>query len=127
MGKGSGSGRLIRGLLFATALGGSAAACSASGTADATATQVARTRAEQDRQVATQAGLPADVADLLALAASAGVATFTADYELGTAGRSHVAQRPPKRVVEVATSDGTVSRFVATAAGSFSCRRSAGR
>jgi hypothetical protein len=88
---------------------------------------VARTRAEQARQVATQAGLPTDVADFLALAASAGAATFTADYELGAAGRSHVAQRPPNRAVQVTTSDGTVSRFVATAAGSFSCRRATGR
>jgi hypothetical protein len=111
--------------VLATALGVAAAACSSSGATDATANQVARTRAEQARQVATQAGLPADVADFLALAASAGAATFTADYELGAAGRSHVAQRPPNRAVQVTTADGAMSRFVASAAGSFSCRRSA--
>jgi hypothetical protein len=76
--------------------------------------------------VARQAGLAVDLQDFLGSAAAVGGKRFTVDYNLGPAGRSRVAQRPPQRRVDVISADGRVTRFIVTGNASYSCRQSGG-
>jgi hypothetical protein len=77
-------------------------------------------RAGQVRDAAAAAGLPDDVADLLADAASAVDATFRVSYEL--VDRSVVVtQRPPDRRVEVTSGDGTVDATISVGGRTHAC------
>ena len=75
---------------------------------------VAGRRAAQVRAAALDAGLPAEVADVLARAARAPAATFSAVFAVdGVEGSVVVHQRPPRRRVDVVDGSGrTVSSFV---------------
>jgi hypothetical protein len=75
--------------------------------------EVADERAAQARSAAATAGLPADVQDVLALAARAPAARFTATYASG-AERLVVAQVPPRRRVDVLGAGGTPVESVVT-------------
>ena len=106
------------------------AACSHDGHGDTEET--ARTRAEQARQVARDAGLSPAAQAILADAAGAVDETYTVVYRLGGegVGRSVVVQDPPRRRVELEVTSGdiTVTRlFIVNADGAFGCTRTTDR
>jgi hypothetical protein len=112
--------RLLAGLLVVATAG----ACGGDGGDD-----LARTRADQARQVAKDAGLPVAVQDVLAQAATSATRTFTVRYTLGDQGTSTVTQDPPHRRVEIVVGTGPTAITRATIAnddGTFGCTRSAG-
>jgi hypothetical protein len=90
-----------------------------------------RTRAEQARQIARDAGLPRRIQDFFASAAGAVDRTYSVSYRLGEgSGSSTVVQDPPRRRIEfVVPSNGVpVNRvFITNADGTFGCTRTAGR
>lgn len=88
------SSRLLGALLVVGALAG---AC---GDGDA---DVGDDRAEQVRRAATEAGLPDDVADVLALAATGATATFQVTYGGSDGAEVVVSQDPPNRRVDALT------------------------
>lgn len=93
---------------------------------DSAAGRVVAQRAAQARSAAIEAGLGDDVADVVALAARAPAATFSAVYEVpGVPGRVVVHQRPPRRRVDTVDAEGrTVSAFVSDgSATSWDCTR----
>jgi hypothetical protein len=102
------------------------------GSDEGTAADAARTRADQARDVAREAGLSPAVQAILADAAGAVDETYTVVYRIGGAGvgRSVVVQDPPHRRIEleVATGDLTVTRlFIANDDGTFACTRATDR
>jgi hypothetical protein len=62
---------------------------------------VSDTRADQVRQAATEAGLSADVADVLATAAQGATATFQVTYDGSDGAQVTVSQEPPNRRIDV--------------------------
>lgn len=64
---------------------------------------VTRDRADQARQAARDAGLSAEVADVLALAATGATATFQVTYEGVDGAAITVSQQPPNRRVDALT------------------------
>jgi hypothetical protein len=113
--------RLLAGLLLLAVLGG----CGGGGDSG----HVARTRADQARQVAKDAGLPPDVQGFLAQAATSATRTFTVHYQLADQGTSTVTQDPPRRRVEIVIGKGPTAITRLTLAnddGTFGCTRSAG-
>lgn len=85
---------------------------------------VGEQRADQARQAALDAGLPDDVADFLALAASNVDATYQVTYPSSEATDDVVvASSPPNLRVDVMRGDTVVRTDVATADGSFRCDR----
>lgn len=108
-----------------------AAVLSGCGGGDNTTEQTAASRARQARQLADQAGLPADVREFLASAARASAATYRVDYNLhGEAGTAVLVQRPPKRRVDVTLGEGeerVVQSAIVNDDGSFSCIETRGR
>ncbi len=117
--------------LLVVTLAGATACGGGGGSRDA-----ATARADQVRAAAHDAGLPADVADLLADAAGVPGATFEVTYDLGGAsgGTAVLTQDPPRRRVDLHTQvDGDdVTRALITerdrttvcerAAGKWTCR-----
>jgi hypothetical protein len=97
------------------------------GNGDSNGGDAARTRAEQARQVARDAGLPAAVQDFFAVAAGAVDRTYSVAYRLGdTGGRSTVVQDPPRRRIEfvVTAEDVATTRvFITNGDGDFGCTR----
>jgi hypothetical protein len=91
------------------------AACGDDG--DPTATH----RAGQVRAAALDAGVPDDVADLLALAASASGATFQVTYRGDDGAELVVSQRPPDRRVDVVASGEVVQSRVARGSTTYRC------
>jgi hypothetical protein len=86
-------------------------------------------RAEQARKVAKDAGLPEDVQDLLAHAASSASRTFTVRYKLAVEGTTTITQDPPHRRIELVLGTGptAVTRTTITNdAGTFACTRTSG-
>jgi hypothetical protein len=98
-------------------------------------------RADQVRAAASEAGLPADVADVLALAAKADGATFQIAYAGDDGARLVVSQAPPDRRVDVIQGDVVVESRVlrdeiayrcspdtssGAKDGALTCRRAAG-
>lgn len=113
---------VLTGLVAATLVG-----CSRGD--DSSLSQVVSQRAAQARAAARSAGLGDDAADVVARAARAPAATFSAVYEVrGTEGRVVVHQRPPRQRVDAVDGDGrTVSSFVSDGPnGSWSCQRGRG-
>lgn len=89
-------------------------------------------RADQVRSAANDAGLPAEVADLLADAAAVAGATFEVTYDLGgpSGGTAVLTQDPPRRRVDLHTQVGgdDVTRALITDRNETTvCERAAGR
>lgn len=84
-------------------------------------------RADQARAAADAAGLPDDVADVLADAAAAVDATYRVVYELagadGARSRVTVTQRPPDLRVDVEADDGTLDATIDVDGRSHQCVR----
>jgi hypothetical protein len=97
------------------------AGCGGSGKDD-----VVETRADQARQVAEDAGLPAPVQDLLGDAAIAATQTFSVTYKLAVEGTTMIVQDPPRRRVDLVLGSGpaAVTRAnITNDNGTFSCSR----
>lgn len=77
-------------------------------------------RADQARQAAEDAGLPAAVADVLADASAAVDATYRVTYDV-EGRRVVVTQRPPDRRVDVIAGDGAVDATISTGGQAFAC------
>lgn len=85
---------------------------------------VGEQRAEQARQAGHDAGLPADVADFLALAASGVDATYQVTYPSSEATDDVVvASAPPHLRVDVVRADQVIRTELATDDGSYRCER----
>src|SRR5205807_5511137 len=83
--------------------------------------RAARARADQARQVARRAGLPAAVQDFLARYATSAARSFTVNYAPDPGGTTIVlTQSPPDRRLDLVQGAITES-FFATSAGSFDC------
>lgn len=82
-------------------------------------------RADEARQAAEDAGLPDDVADLLADAAAAVDRTYRVVYDLDGR-RVVVTQRPPDRRVDVMAADGTVDATISVDGRVHACTDPAG-
>ena len=83
--------------------------------------RAAKTRADQARQVARRAGLPAAVQDFLARYATSAARSFTVNYAPDPGGTTIVlTQSPPDRRLDLVQGAITES-FFATSAGSFDC------
>ena len=104
---------------------------------DDEALSVADDRADQVRDAAHEAGLPDDVADVLAIAARGATATFQVTYAGSEGARIVVSQAPPNRRVDVVSAgevvesrvlrDGTAYRCDLDDAGEeLQCDRAAG-
>jgi hypothetical protein len=78
-------------------------------------------RAEQVRAAALDAEVPGEVADLLALAASASGATFQVTYQGDEGAELVVSQRPPDRRVDVVASGEVVESRVARGSTTYRC------
>ena len=97
---------------------------------------VAETRADQVRDAARAAGLPRDVADVLALAAAGSVATFRVTYAGTDGAQVVVSQAPPDQRVDVLAAgtvvesrvlrDGIAHHCRLDDAGELRCERAAG-
>jgi hypothetical protein len=88
----------------------------------------AEQRAEQLEGAAAEAGLPDDVADLLADAARGVDGTYRVTYELadesgGPPQRLTIVQAPPNRRFDVDRADGPDTATIGTAAGTQQCER----
>jgi hypothetical protein len=77
-------------------------------------------RADQVRDAAEDAGLPGDVADVLAAAAAGVDGTFRVTYEL-EGGTVVVTQRPPDRRIETASDDGSVDVLLTAGGRAHAC------
>ncbi|HEX2849826.1 MAG TPA: hypothetical protein VHN98_04700 [Acidimicrobiales bacterium] len=86
------------------------------------AERTADLRAAQARQLAKDAGLPADVTAFLETAARGVAATFTATYHVGDA-TVVVAQRPPRRRVDTRRAGAPDHADVVTADATYACDR----
>jgi hypothetical protein len=109
-----------------------ATACGGGGGDGGKAGEAAAKRAGQVRDAAHDAGLPSDVADLLADAAGVPAATFEVTYDLGgpSGGTAVLTQDPPRRRVDLHTQiDGDdVTRTLITDRDETTvCERAAGR
>ena len=87
-------------------------------------------RAQQARDAATEAGLPDEVADVLALAASAVDATYHVAYDLAADGstparRVAVTQRGADRRIDVVTGD-TTDATILVDGSTYQCRQAEG-
>ena len=87
------------------------------------ARQVGRQRAEQARAAAKEAGLPDDVAGVIADAAGAVGRTFTVTYDTGDGGRATLAQAPPRRRFDVSRPGGPTRASLVNEQGSFACEQ----
>jgi hypothetical protein len=85
---------------------------------------VADERADQVRAAAEKAGLPDDVADVLALAATGALATFQVAYAGTEGARLVVSQAPPDHRVDVITA-GVVESRVLRDGTAYRCEREA--
>ena len=95
--------------MLAVALG----ACGDDGTSDA--------RAEQVREAADEAGLPDDVADVLALAARGATGTFQVTYPGDEGSSVVVSQDPPNRRVDVVLGERIVRSQVVRGGVAYRC------
>ena len=84
---------------------------------------VADDRAEQVREAATEAGLPSEVADVLALAAQGPLATFQVGYAGTEGARLVVSQAPPDRRVDVIAAGVVVESRVLRGGVAYRCQR----
>lgn len=109
--------------MLALALVLAPAACA--GDEEATAGALADRRARQAVAAAAEAGLPDEVQELLATAARAPAASFSATYRAG-ADRVVVHQRPPRRRVDVVVGGVAREAVVSDADGEVRCERPAG-
>lgn len=87
------------------------------------AQEVGRRRAEQARATAKEAGLPDDVAAVIADAAGATGRTFTVTYDTGDGGRAMLTQAPPRRRFDLARPGGPTRATLVNEAGSFACEQ----
>ena len=84
---------------------------------------VAEDRADQVRAAATDAGLPAEVAEVLALAAEGPLATFQVGYAGTEGARLVVSQAPPNRRVDVVAAGVVVESRVLRDGTAYRCQR----
>ena len=113
-----------RAVLASVALLGGALGCSAGGDGLAgKAQEVGRRRAEQARATAEEAGLPGDVAAVIADAAGAAGRTFTVTYDTGDGGRATLAQAPPLRRFDLSRPGGPTRTTLVNEQGSFACEQ----
>lgn len=87
---------------------------------------MAKTRSEQARQVARDAGLPAPIQDVLADAATSATRSFSVTYKLAVEGTTKIVQDPPRRRVELVLGSGPAAVTRATITndeGTFACSR----
>jgi hypothetical protein len=78
-------------------------------------------RADQVRQAALEAGLPGDVAEVLALAARGATATFQVTYEGADGASITVSQRPPDRRVDASQGGSIVQSQVVRDGVGYTC------
>lgn len=83
---------------------------------------LADARAEQVREAATEAGLPADVVDVMVLAARGTSATYQVTYDGDDGAAVLVSQQPPDRRVDVLRGDRVVESRVVRDGTGYECR-----
>jgi hypothetical protein len=85
------------------------------------------TRTDQARQIASSAGLAADVADFVATATAGGDGVYAVTYHTtaadGSAQQITVTQQPPDRRVDIYLADGTIDSTIRTRGTSYQCTK----
>ncbi|MEO5679306.1 MAG: hypothetical protein ABIS47_06530 [Acidimicrobiales bacterium] len=101
------------------------AGCGRDGGLAAKARESGRQRADQARGAARAAGLPDDVAGVIADAAGAVGRAFTVTYDTGGGGRATLVQDPPRRRFDLAVPGSATRATLLNEQGSFACEQRA--